>query len=444
MYYAAGCNSSEIDLLSDVDEMIRGKQSEDYEVILLIDRTEGHSNDSTTLGENFTDTRLYRINKNSYEELNGKELLPELSTKQSYDANMADAHTLKQFIRYCKTYYPADHYMLVMRSHGNGLGMCPDSEHGVRDKLYPGEMSDILTKAESVDILGLDVCSMAGLENLYEWRPGAENFGAEYVIASAPVSAAWAYDQIFGRLKPGAIEKSKDSNYFSEGIEEYLDPNSMRPIDFAKLIMEEIYDNQPWASWGLFDNSKIVSLKLSIDDLSKALVDEPPELIPEIIEQSLGYYHNAGNNLEEAQLTLPYLDAYDFFNRLTQHEKISNSTIEKAKIVCDYIDQLVLYSYFGRGFFPDADNFKEGKGGSYIILPNGARIFSSSGSSFWSHTTWYHPADQQSIGNAYGKYDWCIDGATPGNQKVENFFEFLDYLFDPINNKTGGVNKYQW
>ena len=53
LHYAAGSNSSEVDLLSDIQEMMDGKLAEGYELIVLIDRTPGHSEDSTTLGENF-------------------------------------------------------------------------------------------------------------------------------------------------------------------------------------------------------------------------------------------------------------------------------------------------------------------------------------------------------------------------------------------------------
>ena len=258
MYYAVGSNSSEIDLLSDIGEMMKGKTSEGYELITLIDRTEGYSDDASTLGENFTDTRLYKLYDNKYQELDGGEFLPEIRTNTSAELNMADAHVLKRFIQYCKANYPARHYMLVFRSHGNGVGMCPDAESGTFDKLYPGELRDVLTQEESVDILGLDVCSMAGIENFYEWRPGDNSFSADYILASAPLSAAWAYDDIFSRLQTDKDNyTSSGTNHFEGGEEFSLNPNTMSPLEFSGLLIEEIYDSQQWASWGLFDNNVI-------------------------------------------------------------------------------------------------------------------------------------------------------------------------------------------
>ena len=98
MHYSVGSNSSESYLLSDIAEMKRGKKSKDYNFILLIDRVEGFSEDSTTLDGNFTDTRLYQIEYNSYHRLDGKEFLPKIGSNRSDEANMAEALTLKKFI----------------------------------------------------------------------------------------------------------------------------------------------------------------------------------------------------------------------------------------------------------------------------------------------------------------------------------------------------------
>ncbi len=445
MYYAVGSNSSETDLLSDIDEMIQGKKSDGYELITLIDRIEGFSNDSSTLGENFTDTRLYKIDNNTFERLNGKEILPQIKIDESFEANMADASLLKSFIKYCKKYYPADHYMLVLRSHGNGVGMCPDAESGTMDRLYPSELSAVLTKEESVDILGLDVCSMAGLENLFEWRPSNNSFSADYVIASSPLSGAWAYDHILNRIQTKeGININPGSNHFGKGSERNLNPYQMTPIEFSKLIIEEIYDNQRWASWGLFDNTTIDSVKTKIDKLAKLLTFEKKSTIIKIIEETLGYHHNTNDNIELAQLTFPYIDAYHFYSLIAASSEIKMTSRYMAEEVCEAIDNFVVHSYYGEGFLPETTSFAEGKNGIYQIIPRGNKVFSQTGSTFWTHSSWFHPDDKTNDSNSYGLYDWCREGAIRENNKVDNFFEYLDYLFDDSNSKSGGVNNYQW
>lgn len=445
MYYAVGSNSSETDLLNDIEEMKVAKYSKDYEVITLIDRVAGFSDDSLTLDGNFTDTRLFSINLNSYSRLDGKEFFPEIKVDQGFELNMADANTLKKFIQYCKKYYPAEHYMLVLRSHGNGVAMCPDAEGGEMDRLYPAELTNVLGQTESVDILGLDVCSMAGLENLYQWRPRKTKFSADYVIASSPLSGAWAYDKIFERLSNSLPEGIVlDENYFGGGNEEILNPKTMTPAAFSGLIMEEIYDSQRWGSWGVFNNTKIGDVKKKIDGASQQLANENKDSVYAIIQNTLGYYHNTNNNLEVAQLTFPYIDAFHFWAQISSNSGLSQDTRKRAEEVCKAIDELVLSSYYGRGFLPETTNFEEGKSGVYQITPLGNQVFAASGREFWNHCGWFHPTDKSTDQNSYGQYDWCIDGATPANNKVDNFFEFLDFLFDDTNDEQGGVNRYQW
>lgn len=445
LYYAAGDNSSEKDLLSDIAEMKLGKRSNDYNLLTLIDRVEGFSEDSTTLDGNFTDTRLYKIEYNSYNRLDGKEFLPEIGINRSYEANMADALTLKKFIQYCKKYYAANHYLLILRSHGNGIGMCPDAEMSNMDRLYPAEITKVLTQAESVDILGLDVCSMAGLENLYQWRPENKSFSAHYVIASAPLSGAWAYDQIFDRLTVSSkLNSSLDSNFFGGGKEEILNPKYMTPGDLSKLIIEEIYDSQKWSSWGLFDNTKIEKVKTNIDEACKPLVTENKAAIITIIRNTLGYYHNTNNNIEIAQLAFPYIDAFHFWQQVANDIHLSQESRSRASEVCNSLDELVVYSYYGEGFLPESNDFTMGENGVYQIIPLGNKVFSQTGKKFWSYCGWFSPDDKSSDQDSFGQYDWCIKGAIRSNHKVDNFFEFLDFLFDESNDEAGGVNHYQW
>ena len=432
MHYAAGSNSSERDLMSDVEEMKRGKLSDDYNFVLLIDRIEGFSEDSLTLDGNFNDTRMYEISESDYIRIEGEEFFPSMRMHSSFDANMSDAETLKRFVQFCKIYYPARNYMLILRSHGNGIGMCPDSEHGTRDRIYVAELSDVLDNNESVDILGLDVCSMAGLENLYQWRPGDDHFSADYVIASAPLSGAWAYDEIMSRL----TSESEDGSH--------LDPNVMSARDLSLLFYDEILQNQQWASWGLFDNTVIQELKTAIDEASHYLQTEDDERMLAIIERTLGYYHNTNEDMELAQLSFPYLDAFHFWQLISEEISFSEKVRVLARGVCDLIDDLVVRSYYGRGYLPVTTDFVEGSSGIYQIIPQGKRIFTQSGQSFWSHCRWFHPEDMSSDQSSYGNYDWCRDSAIQGNGMVENFFEYLDHLFDLKNDQSGGVNKYRY
>ena len=143
-------------------------------------------------------------------------------------------------------------------------------------------------------------------------------------------------------------------------------------------------------------------------------------------------------------MTFPYVDAYHFWNQIATKNSFSKETKAKANEVCNSLDELVLFSYYGQGYLPETNNFSNGKSGVYQIIPQGSNMFSQSGRTFWNHCGWFHPDDKSSNQNSYGQYDWCIDGAIRSNDQVDNFFEFLDYLFDESNEESGGVNDYKW
>ena len=218
----------------------------------------------------------------------------------------------------------------------------------------------------------------------------------------------------------------------------------MSPLELSEMIFEEIYDSQTWASWALFDNRGIQQLKNNIDELSQALAKGDKGILESIAEESISYYHNTDDDLATAQLAFPYVDAYDFFRLLTLNENITEEIKKDALEIINLIDILTIQSFYGRGYLPEENDFTEGKNGIYMIVPLGSKIYVPSGSSYWSHTNWYHPDDQSEDLRSYGQYDWCIDGAVRGNNQVDNFFELLDYVFDESNDKDGGVNGYQW
>ena len=207
--------------------------------------------------------------------------------------------------------------------------------------------------------------------------------------------------------------------------------------------MEEIYDSQRWASWALFDNRKTEALKNKIDVLAKNLATEDKNVMIEIIEKSLAYYHNTSNNEEIAQLTSPYVDAYDLFMRISTTDWKNSQISALAKAIATNIEAATLASYYGSGYFPDSNRFKNNKNGIAMIVPLGHKTYSGSNRSFWAHNNWYSPSDQSHTPNAFGQYQWCQDNATPDNGEVENWFEYLDYIFD-VKDGKGGVNAYKY
>ena len=57
---------------------------------------------------------------------------------------------------------------------------------------------------------------------------------------------------------------------------------------------------------------------------------------------------------------------------------------------------------------------------------------------------WYTPLEAGDELAPYGRWAFLADGATPGNGKVENWFELLDSWFDDPDFGPGGYNRYRW
>jgi clostripain len=445
LYYAAGCNSAEETMMTDLGEIKNSmKDGQGYRMIVLIDRIADFSSDTNTFGEDFNDTRLYEITAQSYKRLSGLEIFPEITQHSSYDANMGDALTLQKFIQYGKRYYPANHYALLMYSHGDGISFCADVESN-RDALYPAELTDVLTGNESVELMALDVCSMGGIEVAYQWRPTKNKFSTEYLVASAPVSAPWDYNGIFSRLSAQTGDNGEKANLTS-GNEQYVNPGEMSALDFGSMLIEEIYDSQPWCAWGFFDLEQSTKVKTSLDNLISSV---DPELLKAAFlsaqETSIHYIPGIDpQNMFYYRMREPYFDLYNLMTKV--EKKLPSKEAKQVQEVLNAIDQLVISSYYATSgnFLKPAPEFSNEKNGIYIFFPFGKEIYEPSGKTHWSEQRFYSSLSYQTE-ESYGNLAWCFDNATAGNNKPENWFEFLDYLFDePDNASTGGHNSYAY
>lgn len=101
--------------------------------------------------------------------------------------NMAEPGTLKEFIRWGVTNFPADHYMLILAGHGAGLvGLMPDYTHGCPHIMSIVGLKYALDRAaiatgRPLDILLLDTCYMNMVEIIYQLGSGGN--APKFIIA---------------------------------------------------------------------------------------------------------------------------------------------------------------------------------------------------------------------------------------------------------------------
>ncbi|MDR3237758.1 MAG: clostripain, partial [Spirochaetia bacterium] len=266
MYYGDADNNLEQALLWDVAEMKEGfVNAQGVNLILLFDRRlMGDSFTKRIFGENFTDTRLYRVTSGKTWRLDGGTEFSEITNHSNYEANMGDALTLKKFIRYCKANFPAEKYALIISNHGGGpkkkslpagpeftpsyKSICQDDTSS--DILYTYEISSTLTADESVDLFGIDACLMASVEFAYQFRndPSNSGFKADIFVASAPEtwSDGWDYDTIFSRFDTSVVTAQ----------------------NFGELIIDVEKTSATMTQMSCFDMSKVQAVKTAVDALA--------------------------------------------------------------------------------------------------------------------------------------------------------------------------------
>ncbi|MBP7553439.1 MAG: clostripain [Spirochaetes bacterium] len=457
IYYSNADNNLEREMLSDVEEMKSGLVGgENISLVMLIDRYGVIKNESV-FGEDFGDTRLYEIQRGKTIRLEGFEYFTEINKTSSVELNMGDATNLKRLIQYSKKYFPANKYALFIANHGNGIkdnieiykNRSISYDDTNRDFIALGEFTDVLTSAESVDLLALDACLMGYIEIAYQFSPitGVDKFSAEYFLASTPVewSNGFEYDKIFSRFKTTEVSGDETDALFG-GNELFYSPKTMTGIDIGKVILEEqkdalensgFYDH----SYILLDLKKTEQVKESIDDISHSVYAKSAKLALESIKgnypnPSINYYFYKYSTSEWADYSS--FDIYDLILKMKSNPVFDDLSSD-INLCLTMLDELILSSYGGSEF----DNYVSGKNGLTIFFPAGDKPYYTS--KYWNYQIWYNPLDASEFSNYYGKILWCQDNATRDNGIVENWFELLDYFYDDKTRNGGeSINYYNY
>jgi len=434
MVYGGADNNADGPILEFLDD-VRVAIDDDpgIELLLFLDRSDKFSDDATMLGSNFTGVELFRLHKTSAERVAGGDEFPELALNHEAELDSADADNLRRFIDWGKAHYPAQHYGVMIYSHASGRSMCPDQESG-HDMGIP-ELSKVLSAKESVDFLALELCNMGGIEISYQWRPAAvgeaPRFGADVLVAIPNAGPPLDWDRAFARIRSKGHTASPLQPPF-------LDPATMTAADFGKLVMEEGQRGRELAkarrpervaheAAGCYDLHKARDVKQTLDALAVTLAAHPDEKDTFMEMRGPGPIGDALTYDEGG----PFIDLYDLTRRAAECDALSDATRAAAKKVMESCDAFVLAS-FGMSGYP---GFAGGKNGVFVILP-------ANEPGRWKSFTWYTPLAYEDAGKDYGHWSFLADGATPGNGKVENWFELLDSWFD-VADDAGGANGYR-
>ncbi|MGE5529287.1 MAG: clostripain-related cysteine peptidase, partial [Patescibacteria group bacterium] len=182
LVYMAADNDLENFAIYDLNEMEQAGPTDEVRILVLFDRGPGYD----ASNGNWTGTRLYRVTKDNDPYLIRSSLVWAYGTGER---DMSDPATLRDFIVYCQTHYPADRTVLTLWNHGSGIwprvAASGASARGIAwdnntlgwpwNCLTTDEVALALAGARAVtgqkiDIVNTDACLMQMLEAAYEWR----------------------------------------------------------------------------------------------------------------------------------------------------------------------------------------------------------------------------------------------------------------------------------
>ncbi len=431
LIYAAIDNDAEQDgNFFDFLDGVRAAHADDpqVEVLLFADRSEDYSDNASSLGEDFTDARLYRVRSGDCERLDGGAEFPEITRTGDYEPDSADPVNVRKFLAWAKAHHPARHTALMLYGHADGRAMCPDEDAG--HEMGFAQLTDVVPAELSVDLMALELCYMGGVEVGYQWRPGNGGFSTRYLVAIPNAGPPLDWDRVFARLRTG-------------GEGDLVDPATLTPERFGALIIEEggkgrvelarrvprMAERLGAEAVGCYDLARAAELKRAVDALAVQLALDGAREAFERDVRGPGPNGLVLNYSHDRLFADPFVDLHDMATRTAACDALPEETCAAAGAVVEAVNRFVLASWGGSGL----QRFVPGASGVYLTCPVPGI------GEVWSQCRWYSPGEVPLV---YGRLAWCGDGATPGDGEVQTWFELLDAWFDK--GADGGINRYTW
>ncbi len=240
------------------------------------------------------------------------------------ELNMGDAATVVDFVNWARTNYPAQHYALILSDHGGGLGgaMWDDTDSGAHltvSEIGTALASVTLTGTNKIDVLYMDACLMAMIEDAYQVRDYVD-----YYVASENLQ--WSYTTAYSR-------------YISETT------GTTTPAQLATLFSTGYHDEKKSGSRDYTISATDIS---RLDDVVAA-VNSLAALLNSQMETHSGTLTTIGRDVQrfdsngdlEIDLNDEYVDLRHFAELVRAN--ISDSSIQSAaQAVIDTIDAYVI------------------------------------------------------------------------------------------------------
>lgn len=303
--------------------------------------------------------------------------------------------TLSEFIRFCKSNYPADRYIIVFWDHGGGpvYGFGYDEWQDEESGLTISEMARAFSKNSDIyfDIIGMDCCIMASMETCYAFAPYCK-----YALLSEDFESGlgWSYKGWMNALeKDPGISTPLLGKYIVDDV--ITDNETAFGGDSACLALFNVstakdlfnawkayaYKNEDvllnknysrvhkargrsrgfWDLWGSDESdvtlsdyyiSDILALMESIDNKS-----EEAKNLTSALKAAVAYYGHTSdkNELTGLAVSLPYGDP-DFYDQLESVYKDIGFDDEYIAWLGGFVTSYGYEDYYDFGDFDDSWN----------------------------------------------------------------------------------------
>ena len=235
------------------------------------------------------------------------------------NADMGAPACLANFINFCETNYPADHYGLILWDHGGGpiYGYGFDELYG-SDSLLLQEMKSAMASTSfssdhPLDFVGFDACLMGTLETAVIWQDYAR-----YLIASEETESGPGWDYHF----LSTLNKTTDAQEISKTI-----------VDTYAAYYEahKTWSFDPDTTLSVTDLSLTSALQEAFDQLvgqiQKDFSLSDYAVVRRAASQAKGFGLTGLKSLTDAY---DLLDLYSFCEQLQEQYPKETASIEKA------------------------------------------------------------------------------------------------------------------
>lgn len=221
LVFLNGDNDLESSAILNMNQMEQIGSTQDCRIVVQIDRATGYD----TSDGDWTDTRRYLITQDpDSSRINSLRL----DTSPLGELDMGDWQTLRDFVNWGMTNFPADHYCVILWDHGTGWRVAGSADVPSQKKYISWDMSTGNTinvrsipfafagAPDTCDVIAFDACLMQQMEVAYELRNTAL-----YQVASPAEEPAPGYPYHKWLAHIGATTTPK--NLCSHIIREYVD-----------------------------------------------------------------------------------------------------------------------------------------------------------------------------------------------------------------------------